>query len=43
MRKIAISAMDYDYWTDLSRVHEAPHLKEFFSGAHYNLFPTVTA
>ena len=37
--KIAISATDYAYWTDLSRILEAPHQKDFFSGAHYNLLP----
>lgn len=37
--KIAISAIDYDYWTDLSHILEAPHMEEFFRGAHYNLLP----
>jgi len=39
--KIAISATDYDYWTDLSHIPEAPtqHKKDAFSGAHYNLLP----
>jgi glyoxylase-like metal-dependent hydrolase (beta-lactamase superfamily II) len=37
--KIVISATDYDYWTDLSRILEAPHMKDFFGGAHYNLLP----
>src|SRR6516162_92330 len=32
---------DYDYWTDLSHIPEAPtqHKKDAFSSAHYNLLP----
>jgi len=39
--KIAISAIDYNYWTDLSRIPEAStqHRKNHFSGACYNLLP----
>jgi len=37
--KIAISATDFEYWTDLSRIAEAPRMKDFFSGANYNLLP----
>ncbi len=39
--EVAISATDFDYWTDLSRVEEAPneHMKDHFRGAHKNLMP----
>lgn len=39
--KLAISAIDYNYWTDLSHIPEAPtqHKKDHFSGAYYNLLP----
>jgi glyoxylase-like metal-dependent hydrolase (beta-lactamase superfamily II) len=38
---IAISATDFEYWTDLSRVETAPneHMKDHFRGAHKNLMP----
>jgi glyoxylase-like metal-dependent hydrolase (beta-lactamase superfamily II) len=39
--RVAISAVDYNYWTDLSRIPEAStqHRKNHFSGAYYNLLP----
>jgi glyoxylase-like metal-dependent hydrolase (beta-lactamase superfamily II) len=39
--KIAISATEYDYWTDLTHIPEAPtqQKKDFFRGAGYNLLP----
>jgi len=38
---IVVSAEDFDYWTDLSKVDDAPneHMKDHFRGAHKNLIP----
>lgn len=39
--QIAVSREDFDYWTDLSHVADAPnqHMKDHFLGAHKNLMP----
>src|ERR1700730_6708452 len=39
--RLPISAIDYSYWTDLSRLPEAPaqYQKDHFSGAYHNLLP----
>jgi glyoxylase-like metal-dependent hydrolase (beta-lactamase superfamily II) len=39
--KVAISAIDYQYWTDLSHSPSSPsqYKKDYFSGAYHNLVP----
>lgn len=43
--KIALTRADFDYWTDLSRVSDAPnqHMRDHFTGAHKNLTPYAEA
>lgn len=42
---VAVSREDFDYWTDLSHVTDAPnqHMKDHFLGAHKNLLPYAEA
>ncbi|HEX4252527.1 MAG TPA: MBL fold metallo-hydrolase [Pseudonocardia sp.] len=39
--RIAISRTDYEFWTDVSRIHDGmtDHMKDHFTGAHRNLTP----
>ena len=39
--RVAISQVDFDFWTDLSKVADAPtqHAADHFIGAHTNLMP----
>jgi glyoxylase-like metal-dependent hydrolase (beta-lactamase superfamily II) len=39
--RIAISRTDYEFWTDLSKIHDGmtDHMKDHFTGAHRNLTP----
>lgn len=43
--KIAVSREDFNHWTDLSRVENAPnqHMKDHYLGAHKNLLPYAEA
>lgn len=43
--KIAVTRADFDYWTDLSHVTDAPnqHMRDHFTGAHKNLMPYAEA
>jgi len=43
--QIVVSQADFDYWTDLSHVADAPnqHMRDHFTGAHKNLIPYADA
>jgi glyoxylase-like metal-dependent hydrolase (beta-lactamase superfamily II) len=42
---VMVSQGDYDFWTDLSRIPDAPteHLADHYRGAHANLLPYMEA